>query len=456
MIKPIAHGIFMLLLAVCLMAAPVMGEMDDPNKTPAAGDTASTKSGLPEAPAQMPAPPAGMMPGMIPGMMPGMMGEMGPGMMPGMMMPPGVTPPNPEMASPDNNYGGGGRFVPRRKTAPQTSTKAGVIVKIQCTKDILDVSDQLLKQLLGSWVRPGASISVSPIMPYGPHEECLLYSINLWGPAEKNATPEDKEELCRLMGRFEETLRKEYLDAQNQYLSRLKVVRDQLNAAESAFSGLRERGRELREQAGMTDLNRQHVLDMFNHMEERQNVLQMELAGLEAQRREMQNQVKMMRDNLETNLADDPISQQLREIIAMKRQAFELAQKYYEKSGDAAPLGYVWEPQQELKEAEIRLAEHQETRKAASGSNELQKVNMKLGEIAVQVAQKQEELKFINLKLDDMRHKDLLRLAENYSIEVEMKVDQAQREYQEAAALAAQLQRELAMLTPPRVVVLGD
>ncbi|MBN2210662.1 MAG: hypothetical protein JW709_04625 [Sedimentisphaerales bacterium] len=343
---------------------------------------------------------------------------------------------------------------------PPEGWEAGprVMLKIHCDERILPLNSTFLGGLLDSWELPDKNISVN-VAPQARGGDYQIYFIQIELFDKKEdiyiVDPEKaKGALNWLIERLTETLQKEYSAADEQRTQRLEIARKQQAEAEAAFSLLREKGRLLREQAGMTDLNRQRVVDLFSQLEQRRNSLEMELAGLVAQRGEMQNQITIMHEKLETNLADDPISQQLREIIAMQRQALELAQTAY-KSGNASQ-DKLLASQQALKEAEIRLAQHQETIKASSGSNDLQITIMKLGEIAVQVAQKEEELKFINLKLEEMRQKDLLRLAENYSIEVEMKVDQANREYQEAADLVARLQREGDMLIPPRVVVLGD
>ena len=147
------------------------------------------------------------------------------------------------------------------------------------------------------------------------------------------------------------------------------------------------------------------------------NRLEMELMAKEARAKAIAGQIDAVRRRAEANASQDVILAQLKRVVELRKGAIKEAESRF-----AAAIGSredVNKAEQALAEAQIRLAEREESLRLASKGDLLAKLTDELATIAIDTTEMMAKLQYLRensppADLSQLTEKDLQRLASQY------------------------------------------
>jgi len=178
--------------------------------------------------------------------------------------------------------------------------------------------------------------------------------------------------------------------------------------------------------------------------------LEMELAGMEARRKAIQEQIVQGRELADKQLAEDEVTKELKTLLDLSKMNLEGVQKAVHSG--RAPETDLTQAMESMTRAKIELARRREEMMKAAGGGQLEQYNAELSRMAVDKAERQAQLDVLHRQLGEAQRQ--LTQASTFDPEAG-RVRVAQETLDLANRRVAEIQARLTSLQPPSVVVLG-
>ena len=179
--------------------------------------------------------------------------------------------------------------------------------------------------------------------------------------------------------------------------------------------------------------------------------LEMELAGMEARRRAIQEQIVQGRELADRQLAEDEVTKELKKLLDLSMMNIERIEKAVDSG--RAPETDLTQAMESMTRAKIELARRREEMMKSAGGGQLEQYNAELSRIAVDKADKQAQLDVLRQQLGDIQRQ--LMQASTFDPEA-ARSRVAQETLDLANRRVAEVQARLTNLQPPSVVILGS
>jgi hypothetical protein len=182
----------------------------------------------------------------------------------------------------------------------------------------------------------------------------------------------------------------------------------------------------------------------------RVQALELDLAGLEARQKAVQEQIAAIQAAAGKQLADDRVTRELEQL--QHTNAINLAN--LKKQADAGRVTAAELAQAEESTARIRieLARRREELSRQAGGDQLEEFNKELSRIAIDKAEKEAQRQIVRRQLDEVQK----QLAQALTFDPEAaRLRLAQEALDITGRRVAELQTQMANLQPPTVLVIG-
>lgn len=245
------------------------------------------------------------------------------------------------------------------------------------------------------------------------------------------------------------------------------------------------------------DVSRDNLLETSRQAENEKQKLKMELAGQEARRRAINEQIARIGDNVAKVVQEDPALRELNEAVRRlqaelkdaERRLAESEKRLAEvreknpQSGEKRPeasapgererlqrqaqehevasqgiivnqnKAFMNGIRQKIVEATLQLNQAREGVSRAHGGDILGKLNGELATLAIGTAETEARLRFAEEQV--LKLKEALQQADAYEMKIAIELPLAQKVYETAKLRLTDLQRRLRAVSPPNVTVLG-
>jgi len=178
--------------------------------------------------------------------------------------------------------------------------------------------------------------------------------------------------------------------------------------------------------------------------------LELDLAGLEARRQAIREQIARVRREADARLTEDAVTRELKTLVQTSENNLGLLRKQVDAGrASTVDLSQAFE---NLTRAKIELAKRQEELAASAGGNQLSDFNKELNEITVDMAGRKAQLEILHRQLTEVRQE--LAQASAFSPEA-AKIRMAREMLDIIERRMATIQMQLANLQPPTVTMIG-
>mgnify|MGYP001166090071 CR=1 FL=1 len=179
--------------------------------------------------------------------------------------------------------------------------------------------------------------------------------------------------------------------------------------------------------------------------------LELDLAGMEARQKAIQERIAVAEEQASKQLADDIVTVELRRLVDLTMQNLDSIQKSV--NAGRAPMTDLNQAMESMTRAKIDLARRREEVMKSVGGGQLEQYTAELSAIAIDRAEKQAQLDILHKQLDDAQRQ--LTQASIFDPEAARA-----RTTQEALNIVnrrvGELETRLAALQRPTVLVVGD
>jgi chromosome segregation ATPase len=153
--------------------------------------------------------------------------------------------------------------------------------------------------------------------------------------------------------------------------------------------------------APRTDADAVNLGGQRNDLTRRAQVLELDLAGIDARRKALQEQVVMIRDEAGKQLDTDVVTQELQQLLAVCEESLVQVRKAVE--AERLLLGDVARAQENVARARIDLARRREELTRAAGGGLLEEFTRELSRLAIDKAQKEAQRQTVGRQLDEVQ-----------------------------------------------------
>jgi hypothetical protein len=178
--------------------------------------------------------------------------------------------------------------------------------------------------------------------------------------------------------------------------------------------------------------------------------LEMELAGMEARRKAIQEQIVQGRELADRQLAEDAVTKELQTLLDLSKMNLDTIRK----SADAGrvPTTDLTQAMESMTRVKIDLARRREELMKSAGGGQLEQYNAELSRIAIDKAERQAQLEVLHKQLGDVQRQ--LMQASTFDPEA-ARIRVAQETLDLANRRVAEIQARLVNLQPPSVAMIG-
>lgn len=234
----------------------------------------------------------------------------------------------------------------------------------------------------------------------------------------------------------------------NKLSDRLQLALEESDRAESEVRSMQEK---LNEISDSTILDKDRILNEIDDLRRQFERIQMEQSSDEVMIETITNQIMETKRNVFQQAKEDAIINEIKRIIELKSQDVEEERKQVE-SGVTVRESYLREAEEKVARLRIELAQRQNELSKSTGGNLIESLNRKLAEHSLQTALNKQ--KMIALKQQITKAEDLLNKADDFEL-LSLKLDIAKQNLKEAIIWRDRMSRQIRMLQPPTVTVIG-
>jgi hypothetical protein len=304
----------------------------------------------------------------------------------------------------------------------------------------------------GSELKPprstGRRMNREPIS-IAPEQMILLrLSVNL---QEDNigmtVKPAAEEFMNAVIENLRDALRGAFDEYRNRVHGRLELAEEEASRTERELSDIQERLRKIADS---------HILDkdriLGDIMDLRRNLQNIKM-NQESDRVIVESITKRIAETqarAKEQIANDTVLKEIQQIIERQQQQVTAAKLLADRG--MAGEDKIVEAEQNLSRARIELAQRKEELSRSAGGNEIESLNRQLADRSIQESQNQARIAALNKQLAEQE--DLLNKTDDYEL-LSLKTDIAKQNLQEALIWRDRISRQMRLIQPPMVSVLG-
>jgi hypothetical protein len=357
---------------------------------------------------------------------------------------------------------------PPASEAVSGTRQASCIVRITSDSEMLPLTKDLIDSLLSSSPVAGAaardaldpkpgqleeiSIGFTPLTQPGPPSQRNLIGgidVNL----SEDLKPAAEEFLTSVCERLRAALRSVGDIDQQQMEKRLQEVDAELRELNERIAGIREVQRQLFDQAGQDDLSRARVEDAIRDLEDKRQAILLRLAGADARQQALAEQIAKLGQQAAEAGKNDAVATELAKVVDVREKQLAYMQQRVD-SGTVNQMELA-DLEEHVAQARAQLAKYREDAARGAGGGVLADLNQKLAELSVDSAEDKASLAAMQSRLDDIRSRHLLELADRYEREVEMPLHMCDEMVHELTQEQFKLKQRIRAISRPEVIVIG-
>jgi chromosome segregation ATPase len=178
--------------------------------------------------------------------------------------------------------------------------------------------------------------------------------------------------------------------------------------------------------------------------------LELDLAGVDARRKALQEQIAMIRDEASKRLGEDTVTQELEKLLTTSEDNLS----HLKKAADAGrvPVAELARAEESVARARIDLARRREELGKQAGGGQLEEFTKELSHLVIDKAEKEAQLQIVRRQLDEVQR----QLAQALAFDPEAaRLRMAQEALDITGRRAAELQMRVSNLQPPMVTMIG-
>jgi uncharacterized coiled-coil protein SlyX len=235
---------------------------------------------------------------------------------------------------------------------------------------------------------------------------------------------------------------------------RLQNARMEVELASKRYQELQAMRREFTESAGRADLSREAIVDQVRHLEQERLDLEMQQVSRQARREAIEKRIAHIRE------LPDPRGRAAAEMLKAAESQLEALREKHKR------LSVLWEKgtvsQEEVQDVKALIAQAEaqvaeatgRLEEISSGGERVAELNQHLAEQAIEEAEMQARLRWLEERL--ARTRGALELADEYERTIEIELPLAREAYEQSRIMVAELERRKRLAQTPAVMVLGE
>jgi len=243
------------------------------------------------------------------------------------------------------------------------------------------------------------------------------------------------------------TLVKAFEDYRLRFKAQLQLTEQE---AINAENDLRENQKILREISGTRVLDRTKILADINRLRQEVQTAKMNQAANQVSIDATTNKIAETQAKIKDRLANDSITMELQGLVEMIEKL--LAQTEIEVQAGRMQATQLEDLKVQLARAKIELARRREELSKAAGGSLIESLNKELANRSIQATQDEANLSSQEKQLTEIE--SLLVKADDYEL-LSLKADIAKQNLQEAMLWRDRMSRQLRLLQPPMISILG-
>jgi len=292
---------------------------------------------------------------------------------------------------------------------------------------------------------PTMSRITSTKSPSSAMEQTILFKLQVNLP--KNVKPAAEEFMNALVDNLRSTLVKAFEDYRLRFKAQLQLTEQE---AINAENDLRENQKILREISGTRVLDRTKILADINRLRQEVQTAKMNQAANQVSIDATTNKIAETQAKIKDRLANDSITMELQGLVEMIEKL--LAQTEIEVQAGRMQATQLEDLKVQLARAKIELARRREELSKAAGGSLIESLNKELANRSIQATQDEANLSSQEKQLTEIE--SLLVKADDYEL-LSLKADIAKQNLQEAMLWRDRMSRQLRLLQPPMISILG-
>lgn len=348
------------------------------------------------------------------------------------------------------------------------------VVRIECDQTVLPLTTELIEALLDS-----VDISFAPareilglqreqqfIVSFemlaaptlGPDDRrtpdgVIIGRIGVRVPGDVERMAADKllKEVCR---RLDGALKELGTAQRARTDQRLAAVEAELTHLRQYSEEIRQRRRELLDQAGSDDLSSARVENVTREFEDERARLELDLAGAEAREKALMEQMAKIARDVEAAVEDGGVADELAKVVQIREEYVKRAEALH-KEGRISDAELA-DAQERLAQARAQHIEVREQAQERAGRDFQRQLSHELFEIGLKSAEGRARLAYIGARLDEMRARNLQELAHRYEREIHREMSVTEDAMQELTVELHDIKRQMRETRQPGVTVIGS
>jgi len=292
---------------------------------------------------------------------------------------------------------------------------------------------------------PTMSRITSVTSPGFAAEQTILFKLQVNLP--ENIKPAAEEFMDALIGNLRSTLVKAFEDYRLRYRDQLQLTEAEASNAED---DLREKQKTLREISGSYVIDRTKILADISRLRQEVQTAKMSQASNHVIINATTKQIAEIQAKIKERLENDSITIELQGLAEMSDKLLAQAEK--EVQAGRIPAIQLEDLKVQLARAKIELARRREELSKSAGGSLIESLNKELADRSIQATQGEANLSSQEQQLAEAE--SLLAKADDYEL-LSLKIDIAKQNLQEAMLWRDRMSRQIRLLQPPMVSILG-
>ena len=281
--------------------------------------------------------------------------------------------------------------------------------------------------------------------PISAMEQTILFKLQINLP--ENVKPAAEEFMNALVGNLRGTLVKAFEDYRLRFKAQLQLTEQE---AINAENDLRENQKIIREISGTRVLDRTKILADINRLRQEVQTAKMNQASNQVSIDATTNKIAETQANIKDKLANDSITIELQGLVEMIEKL--LARAEIEVQAGRIPANQLEDIKEKLARGKIELARRRESLSQSAGGTLIESLNKELADRLIQATQDEASLSSQEQQLAEVE--SLLVKVDDYEL-LSLKTEIAKQNLQEAMLWRDRMSRQIRLLQPPMVSILG-
>jgi hypothetical protein len=259
--------------------------------------------------------------------------------------------------------------------------------------------------------------------------------------------PAAEEFMEALIENLKATLLRAFNDHRNRLDGRLRLADMEVSRTENQLSEMQER---LRNIAGSRILDKDSILSNIMDMRNNLQNIEMEQDSAKVIVDAITERIAQTQAKLKEQTAKDDVTKELQAMIDRQNENLIEAKKLVEH-GQAGPPT-LREAEEKLARAKIELAQRREQMSRSAGGDLIESLNRELADRSIKAAQYEARIHALSRQLAEAE--EWLNKADDHEL-LSLKADIAKQNLREAIVWRDRISRQMRLIQPPAVSVLG-